>query len=137
MPDNHAQLNHLSTLLDASSTFPFVSVNIRALPVSSGPADGLCREIESIRLSSSFHHQTSVPTASEYSPAVMLQLHREPYKDTALAMFPLQYQSFSSQKQNIRSCHKVKTTRTKKNNPPHLKPQVPKSISFSLTARPP
>lgn len=68
MPDNHSQFNYPPILQEASSA-SFCLLNHPAPPVSSGPADDLYRETESIRLASSFHHQTSVPRAVEDSPA--------------------------------------------------------------------
>lgn len=105
MPDNPSQFNYPSILQDASSPFPFVSLNIQPLPVSLGPADDLYRELESIRLSASFHHQTSVPRAFEDSPLTMFQLPISPTR-TLPAMLPLQDQSPpGSRKQDILSRH--------------------------------
>lgn len=122
---------------DASSKpFHFVCVNIQPPPVSSEPDDDLYREIESIRLSSSLHHQTPGPLALKDS-VTMFQSHISPARTLFLqcSHFRISAPLVPRSKTYCHgNKHKSKQEEQKINL---LNPKFPRASLFFLPAKPP
>lgn len=137
MPDNHPQFNYPPTLLAASSTFPFVSVNIPALVFPQGQ---LMASAEKSNQSDSLPASTTKHLCPRPLSALLLSCSSCIISPTRTRRWQCSHSriSLSLVPRSKTYGHVIKSKQEEqKNNPPHLKAQVPESFSFSLTAKPP